>query len=220
MPLTPQQAIYEITHAVYASLGDNADRQLVESLVTNIFNSIYPSLVSAQPVSDNAEKSTGKNFGNSEVTGQENSRQESSRQGGSRRESNGRESSGAGSESAKSVEISAKRGVENFSLEHEWQGGDRNEDPRAQRYIISVFGLDQPGIVAAVASMVAEAQCSIIDINQTVVQRKFAMIMIIDATRTTRDMAKLRDEFRVSGERLGVRIFMQREDIFHAMHRV
>src|SRR5262249_51820010 len=96
-----------------------------------------------------------------------------------------------------------------------------NESPAAtQRFIVSVFGLDRPGIVAAVASLLAETNCSIVDMNQTVVQGKFAMIMIIDATRATRDIAQMRDLFRTTGDRLGVRIYLQREDIFHAMHRV
>ena len=51
-------------------------------------------------------------------------------------------------------------------------------------------------------------------------QGKFAMIMIIDATHTTQDMGYLRETFRTIGERLGVRIYIQREDIFQAMHRV
>jgi ACT domain-containing protein len=89
-----------------------------------------------------------------------------------------------------------------------------------QRYIISVFGLDQPGIVGKVASLIGDANCSIVDINQTVVQGKFAMLMIIDATYAKEDMGYLRETFRTMGEDLGVRIYVQREDIFQAMHRV
>ena len=94
------------------------------------------------------------------------------------------------------------------------------DSPPTQRYIISVFGLDQPGIVGKIAGLLGDSNCSIIDINQTVVQGKFAMIMIIDATHTTQDMGYLRETFRAVGERLGVRIYIQREDIFQAMHRV
>ena len=49
--------------------------------------------------------------------------------------------------------------------------------------VISVFGLDHPGIVAGVSQILAEASCSIIDINQTVVQGKFAMVIIADTSR-------------------------------------
>src|SRR5882724_9181288 len=53
----------------------------------------------------------------------------------------------------------------------------------SDRMVISVFGLDHPGIVAGVSQILAEADCSIIDINQTVVQGKFAMVIIADTTR-------------------------------------
>src|SRR5207245_1538183 len=53
----------------------------------------------------------------------------------------------------------------------------------SDRMVISVFGLDHPGIVAGVSQILAEAECSIIDINQTVVQGKFAMVIIADTTR-------------------------------------
>ena len=90
----------------------------------------------------------------------------------------------------------------------------------AQRLIISVFGVDRPGIVAAVAQVLAEAECSIIDINQTVVQGKFAMVLIGNMERARESAAALKDRFRKEGERLGVRIYAQREDIFNAMHRI
>jgi UTP:GlnB (protein PII) uridylyltransferase len=51
---------------------------------------------------------------------------------------------------------------------------ESSAEPRASaegssdRLVISVFGLDHPGIVAGVSQILAEAGCSIIDINQTV----------------------------------------------------
>jgi ACT domain-containing protein len=90
----------------------------------------------------------------------------------------------------------------------------------AARMIISVFGVDHPGIVAAVAQVLAEAQCSIIDINQTVVQSKFAMVIIADTSRSRLSTTELKERFRDEGSRLGVRIYAQREDLFNAMHRI
>ncbi|MBL8149482.1 MAG: ACT domain-containing protein [Blastocatellia bacterium] len=95
-----------------------------------------------------------------------------------------------------------------------------SESPTTNRYVISVFGIDQPGIVASVSTLLAEANCSIIDINQTVVQRKFAMIMIIGASNANRDLNQLRASLKEIGQKLGVSIYIQREDIFHAMHRI
>lgn len=90
----------------------------------------------------------------------------------------------------------------------------------SERMVISVFGLDHPGIVAGVSQILAEASCSIIDINQTVVQGKFAMVIIADTSRARESTTELKDRLRLEGEKLGVRIYAQREDLFNAMHRI
>jgi ACT domain-containing protein len=90
----------------------------------------------------------------------------------------------------------------------------------ADRLIISVFGVDHPGIVAGVSQILADAGCSIADINQTVVQGKFAMVIIADTTRSQSSAIELKERFRSEGEQLGVRIYAQREDLFNAMHRI
>ena len=90
----------------------------------------------------------------------------------------------------------------------------------SERMVISVFGLDHPGIVAGVSQILAAASCSIIDINQTVVQGKFAMVIIADTTRARESTTELKDRLRLEGEKLGVRIYAQREDLFNAMHRI
>ena len=84
----------------------------------------------------------------------------------------------------------------------------------ADRLIISVFGVDHPGIV------LAEAGCSIVDINQTVVQGKFAMVIIAGTSGARALATELKERLRVEGEKLGVRIYAQREDLFNAMHRI
>jgi ACT domain-containing protein len=90
----------------------------------------------------------------------------------------------------------------------------------AERLIISVFGVDHPGIVAGVSQILADAGCSIVDINQTVVQGKFAMVIIASTSRSNLSVGDLKERFRLEGEKLGVRIYAQREDLFNAMHRV
>ena len=90
----------------------------------------------------------------------------------------------------------------------------------SDRMVISVFGLDHPGIVAGVAQILAEAGCSIIDINQTVVQGKFAMVIIADTARARESTSELKERLKREGETLGVKIYAQREDLFNAMHRV
>ncbi|HEY8188035.1 MAG TPA: ACT domain-containing protein, partial [Pyrinomonadaceae bacterium] len=67
-------------------------------------------------------------------------------------------------------------------------GASPSGEGSSDRMIISVFGVDHPGIVAGVAKILAEAGCSIVDINQTVVQGKFAMVIIANTARA-RDSA-------------------------------
>jgi len=97
---------------------------------------------------------------------------------------------------------------------------DATSSGSSERIVISVFGMDHPGIVAGVSQILAEASCSIIDINQTVVQGKFAMVIIGDTSRARENTAELKERLRRAGEQLGVRIYAQREDLFNAMHRV
>jgi len=99
--------------------------------------------------------------------------------------------------------------------------GDRSAaQGSSERMVISVFGLDHPGIVAGVSQILAEASCSIIDINQTVVQGKFAMVIIADTVRARESTAELKERLRLAGQNLGVNIYAQREDLFNAMHRI
>lgn len=98
--------------------------------------------------------------------------------------------------------------------------GEVRREGSSDRMVISVFGLDHPGIVAGVSQILADADCSIVDINQTVVQGKFAMVIIADTARARESAAELKERLRREGEQLGVRIYAQREDLFNAMHRV
>lgn len=95
-----------------------------------------------------------------------------------------------------------------------------SQEGSSDRMIISVFGVDHPGIVAGVSQILAEAACSIVDINQTVVQGKFAMVIIANTSRARESATELIARLRREGEKLGVRIYAQREDLFNAMHRI
>lgn len=88
------------------------------------------------------------------------------------------------------------------------------------RIVVSAFGTSRPGIVAAVSSILAESRYNIVDMNQTVVQGKFAMVLIAEAADSSNDLTRLKEKLDAEGERVGVRIYTQREDLFQRMHRV
>lgn len=88
------------------------------------------------------------------------------------------------------------------------------------RTIITVIGKDRVGIIARVCTYLAENDINVLDINQSIVQGFFNMIMIVDAQNAKKDFAVLNSEIEKISEELGVKIKMQHEDIFNVMHRI
>ena len=88
------------------------------------------------------------------------------------------------------------------------------------RTIITVIGKDRVGIIAKVCTYLAENDINVLDINQSIVQGFFNMIMIVDAQNAKKDFAVLNGEMEKISEELGVKVKMQHEDIFDVMHRI
>ena len=96
----------------------------------------------------------------------------------------------------------------------------RGEDEPGDRVIISVFGLNRPGIVASVTAILAEHSCNILDISQKLMQEFFTMILVVDISEGKSSFAHLQDEFTALGERLGIKVYAQHEDVFRAINRL
>lgn len=88
------------------------------------------------------------------------------------------------------------------------------------RTIITVIGKDTKGIIAKVCTFLAENNVNILDISQTIVQEYFNMMMIVDMTHSSTELADLQKDMDLIGEQIGVQIKCQREEIFNKMHRV
>ncbi|GAI08650.1 unnamed protein product [marine sediment metagenome] len=89
---------------------------------------------------------------------------------------------------------------------------------KKERAVITVTGVDHPGIVAAVTTELAKLNVNIEDISQTILQDFFTMIMLVDVRGVKRsEVQKALD--RVAGKQK-VKIIMQHEDLFRYMHRV
>ncbi len=84
--------------------------------------------------------------------------------------------------------------------------------------MITVTGVDHPGIVAAVTTELAKLKVNIEDISQTILQEFFTMIMLVDVSEVKRsEVQKVLD--RVAAKQK-VKIIMQHEGLFKYMHRV
>ncbi|SNX54267.1 ACT domain-containing protein [Thermoanaerobacterium sp. RBIITD] len=89
-----------------------------------------------------------------------------------------------------------------------------------QKAIISVIGVDRVGIIYSVSKLLAESNVNILDISQTILKDIFTMIMIVDLRKSTKEFGILKQNLNKLGEEMGVKIDIQKEDIFRAMHRL
>lgn len=88
------------------------------------------------------------------------------------------------------------------------------------RAIVSVIGKDQVGIIANVCQLLSGYRVNVLDISQTILQDYFTMIMIVDAQDAMIPFADLVTALEAEGEKQGLSIHAQREEIFNAMHRI
>ena len=86
--------------------------------------------------------------------------------------------------------------------------------------IITVIGNDKVGIIAGVSGLMAKYNANILDINQTIFGTNFIMAMYVDLTEMTISYKELKDELDKLGEKIGLNVRIQREEIFNAMHRL
>jgi ACT domain-containing protein len=88
------------------------------------------------------------------------------------------------------------------------------------RTIITVLGKDQKGIIAKVCTYLSDNGINILDINQTIVNGFFNMMMIVDMKDVEKDFSIIGSELDELGKSIGVKVEAQREDIFDMMHRI
>jgi ACT domain-containing protein len=91
---------------------------------------------------------------------------------------------------------------------------------KADRAKITIIGSDRVGIIAGIANVLAEANVNILDISQSVIREFFTMIMMVDLAGAAVSFHALRERLTRKGDELSVRVEIQREEIFKAMHRI
>ena len=88
------------------------------------------------------------------------------------------------------------------------------------RAVLAVVGKDKTGIISTISTFLAERNVNILDISQTILQDYFAMIMLVDVSKSTIALAGLSEECSVLGNQIGMSVHVQHEEIFNAMHNV
>ena len=86
--------------------------------------------------------------------------------------------------------------------------------------ILTVVGLDRVGIIGEICTLLASLQINIVDISQTVMHDYFTMIMLVDTEKSSKTFDEIGEALKEKEAETGLTIRIQREDIFHAMHRI
>jgi ACT domain-containing protein len=94
------------------------------------------------------------------------------------------------------------------------------EHRASQICIVTVTGEDRVGIIARLATTMARANINIVDVNQKIMGETFVMTMAADIGQATLDMGQIKKQLDKVGRQMALKITIQDESIFKAMHRV
>ncbi|MCF0147319.1 MAG: ACT domain-containing protein [Clostridium sp.] len=84
--------------------------------------------------------------------------------------------------------------------------------------ILTVIGRDKVGIIAGVSAELLKLNINILDVNQTIMDKYFTMIMMLDLKESNSSFDIIKSSLVSKGEELGVEVKIQREEIFNSMH--
>ncbi|MFR9167159.1 MAG: ACT domain-containing protein, partial [Gordonibacter urolithinfaciens] len=85
--------------------------------------------------------------------------------------------------------------------------------------VISVLGKDRSGIVAAIATALADCGANIDDISQTILDDIFSMTMLTTLDTEKADFNTVQERLAKISDDLGMQIIIQREDVFQYMYK-
>jgi ACT domain-containing protein len=85
--------------------------------------------------------------------------------------------------------------------------------------VITVEGIDKPGIIATVAGEVARQHGNITDLSQTILAGVFVMVLVVDMSGTEGYDTLVAGLERV-GEEIGMEISVRLYSVYEAMHRI
>ncbi|KDN09531.1 MULTISPECIES: ACT domain-containing protein [Gilliamella] len=86
--------------------------------------------------------------------------------------------------------------------------------------ILTVIGKDQTGIIAGISQKLYELNINILDVSQTIMDEYFTMIMLLDLSKINVSFDEVKTVLMQTGQNLKVKVNLQREEIFDAMHRL
>lgn len=88
------------------------------------------------------------------------------------------------------------------------------------RAVITVIGKDMVGILAKVSTICAENGVNVVEVTQSILQDLFAMIMMVDISKSSVPFSELSDKLTAIGSEMDLTVHVMHEDIFNSMHHI
>ena len=86
--------------------------------------------------------------------------------------------------------------------------------------ILTVIGKDKVGIIAGVSNELQRLNINILDVNQTIIDEFFTMIMMLDLKLSNSNFEEIKKSLELKGKELVVDVKIQREEIFNSIYSV
>ena len=86
--------------------------------------------------------------------------------------------------------------------------------------ILTVIGKDKVGIIAGISNKLSKLKINILDVNQTILDGYFTMMMMLDLKECTEEFVNVQSILSKEASVLGVEVKIQREEIFNSMYTV
>ena len=86
--------------------------------------------------------------------------------------------------------------------------------------VITVIGKDMVGILAKISTECCNHNINVLEVTQSILQDMFAMIMMVDISKSDIPFTEFSDMLGKIGTDMGLSIHAMHEDIFNAMHTI
>ena len=86
--------------------------------------------------------------------------------------------------------------------------------------VITVIGKDMVGILAKISTECCNHNINVLEVTQSILQDMFAMIMMVDISKSDIPFTEFSDMLGKIGSDMGLSIHAMHEDIFNAMHTI
>lgn len=94
------------------------------------------------------------------------------------------------------------------------------EENQKEQVVVTVMGLNKPGILAGITKAIADSNVSIEDVSQKIMQGYFVLMMITDLSTANCNFEEFQNRMTEASEKLQVKSFIQHEEVFKFQHRI